>query len=233
MVIGYTVWRRNNKSSLYPATSDTGDFLTVLQSDRTVAAATCVRGRFSRLMIRDGFRGIHSEIAPEIRQSGQQTQLWLACRIGEIELVTGAGSGEVRHTVHSRCSGNLLSNHDVQSLSLPQCATKSWVSNRIQSSSITSTRVPSNAAALSRWPPDAAVPPVTRRQHCRQNRRSKCHGGQIDVLINLADPLKDHRETINAQSSAHQGAIRRTTEKVNSIRAHLRRAVITALCATV
>ena len=73
-----------------------GDFDRSLQVN-LVGYFLCAR-EFSRLMIRDGIQGRIIQI--EIRQSGQQTQLWL--QRSEIwwrraDSITGAGSGGVRH----------------------------------------------------------------------------------------------------------------------------------------
>lgn len=74
-----------------------GDFDRSLQVN-LVGYFLCAR-EFSRLMIRDGIRAHYSDQL-EIRQSGQQTQLWL--QRSEIwwrraDSITGAGSGGVRH----------------------------------------------------------------------------------------------------------------------------------------
>ena len=73
-----------------------GDFDRSLQVN-LVGYFLCAR-EFSRLMIRDGIQGYSDQL--EIRQSGQQTQLWL--QRSEIwwrraDSITGAGSGGVRH----------------------------------------------------------------------------------------------------------------------------------------
>ncbi len=129
-------------------------------------------------MIRDGIQGRIIRSTRNPAKWAANTTLATAQQIWwrRADSITGAGSGGVRHTVHSLMLGNLLKSPMFQSLF--HNTRPSWVSNRSKSSSITSKSTAQTRLRLSGCAEYAAVLASPKASYCT-GQSINVTGGQV------------------------------------------------------